>query len=88
MDGCVVEIDAGVERLRFGPLLAVWGAVDGAAAEEIERLQRTSFEYRFVGLEDVEDPEETSEAERRAVFELVEATEGASAGDLGGESGA
>ena len=88
MDGFVVEINAGDETLRFGPPLGVWGALDGAAAQEIERLQRTTLKYRFVGIEDVEDPEETSEAGRRAVFELVERAEDASAGDLGGESGA
>jgi hypothetical protein len=87
MDGCVVEIDAGVETLRIGPPSVVFGALGGAATREAERLRPASFEYRFVGLEDVEDPKETSEAEQRAVFELV-ATDDASVGDLGGEPGA
>jgi hypothetical protein len=85
LDGLLVEIDGGEETLRFGPPLAVWGALDGVAAQEIERLQQATFEYRFVGIEDVEAPEETNEAARRAVFELVE---DASSGDLGGDSGA
>jgi hypothetical protein len=78
LDGLLAEIDGGEETLRFGPPLAVWGALDSVAAEEIERWQQATFEYRFVGIEDVEAPEETHEAARRAVFELVE---DASSGD-------
>jgi hypothetical protein len=88
MDGCVVEIDGGSETLRLGPPMVVFGALEDSPPGEIERLRRARWEYRFVGVEDVQDPEDTDEAARRAVFELVEPTQDVSVADSGGEPGA
>ena len=48
LDGCVVEVDAGVETVQFGPPLVVFGS--GPAATE--HLSRQTYRYRYIGVED------------------------------------
>lgn len=73
MDGLIVEIESGVERLEIGPPLMLSGpAFDEMPTSERERLERGGFEYRYVGVEDVADPVETNESPRRALFQATE----------------
>jgi hypothetical protein len=67
-DGLVVEIAAGQETVVMDdPPLFAFGGGDEVPASPYSR----SCAYRFVGLEDVEDPAQTDEATQRAVFKLV-----------------
>ena len=60
LDGCVVEVDPGVETVRLGPPLVVFGS--GPAADE--HLARQSYQYRYIGVEDTPEG-------RRALFQYV-----------------
>jgi hypothetical protein len=60
LDGCVVEVDAGVETVQFGPPLVVFGSLPAAA----EHLRQRQYQYRYIGVED--SPEGC-----RALFEYV-----------------
>jgi hypothetical protein len=60
LDGCVVEVDAGVETVQFGPFLVIFGSRPAAG----EHLSRQPSHYRYVGVEDTPEG-------RRAIFEYV-----------------
>jgi hypothetical protein len=60
LDGCVVEVDAGVETVEFGPFLVVFGSRPAAA----EQLSRQQYQYRYIGVENTPEG-------RRALFEYV-----------------
>jgi len=79
LNGLLVEVEAGQETLKMGPMLAAFGG----PPDELERFRQRVWEYRFAGVEDVDHPEETHEAVRRAVFDFVGLTEDATAEPAG-----
>ncbi len=77
MDGLVVEVTSGTETMTMGgPPLFAFGSSENVSGTSLDPAQQL---YRFVRVENVDNPKATSEASERAVFEFVEATKDRSA---------